>query len=390
MRKNFAEYSAFFIFKAVVFPLSWFIPLFLEQKGITGIYTGILMAEVPLVSFLLAFPSGIINDRVESRKLILFAFLLLSGFAAALSFGKSFAILIPVFALFACGKSLFQSSFDSLFIKRLLGEHSEKHLVKYLFVTAAAGFIGLASVFLFQIIYGENSNFKLMTITACAVFAFSSLIAFKLKKTHTAKVPIHEYGKTKTGKGIIVFCIILFLFSSHWGAEETCYALFLKHYLHAGMVDTTVYMMCEFLAFPAAAFLVAGIIDKGKISLLTLFMIGVFFSGLTMILKVNPNYYFSLAMRMIHGASDGMVLLVTLHGLGSLFDKKKLGGNMGIWGISQVAGSLCGMMIYPKIGHSLGYQYSFIISGISLIITAMLILLSAWMRKASPREQRSY
>ena len=138
MRKNYAEYSAFFIFKAVVFPLSWFIPLFLEQKGITGIYTGILMAEVPLVSFLLAFPSGIINDRVESRKLILFAFLLLSGFAAALSFGKSFAILIPVFALFACGKSLFQSSFDSLFIKRLLGEHSEKHLVKYLFVTAAA------------------------------------------------------------------------------------------------------------------------------------------------------------------------------------------------------------------------------------------------------------
>lgn len=377
MRRNIAEYSAFFIFKAVVFPLSWFIPLFLEQKGITGYYLGFLMAEVPLISFLLAFPSGMINDRVESRKLIFFSFLVLSLFAAFLSLGKSFMILIPVFALFALGKSFFQSSFDALFVKNLLSEHSEKHLVKYLTVTAAAGFIGLASVFIFQIIYGENTDFKIMTAAACVIFAVSSVIAFKLKKTATAKVSMREYGKTKTGKGIIVFCAILFLFSSHWGAEETCYALFLKHYLHAGMVKTTVYMMCEFLAFPAAAFFVAGALQKGKVSLLAVFMAGVFFSGITMILKVNPDFNFSLIMRMIHGASDGVVLLVTLHGLGSLFDKGKIGGNMGIWGISQVAGSLFGMMIYPKIGHLYGYQYSFIISGVSLVVTAVLIAVFA-------------
>ena len=93
--------------------------------------------------------------------------------------------------------------------------------------------------------------------------------------------------------------------------------------------------------------------------------------------KCTSYFNFSLIMRMIHGASDGVVLLVTLHGLGSLFDKGKIGGNMGIWGISQVAGSLFGMMIYPKIGHLYGYQYSFIISGVSLVVTAVLIAVFA-------------
>jgi MFS family permease len=372
MKGHLREYSLFFVFRAILYPVLFFIPVILEEKGVTGWQTGILVGEAGIVGILLSFPHGVMNDRIESKILIIASLALGGIFLLLLSHVSSFVFLLFIFLLFGLSRNLFQISFDSLFFKQIVKGEGCEHVGRYYLVAAAAVVLGLLATAWF------SERFRLDSLFTCAGIAYfiSIIPSWKLGLSGTEKTDISDYGDDMIKSAPRALLPVLFLFSLHWGAEDTCYGLFLRHCLSASISESAIYMSAEFVSLGATAYIAGRMIDRHRPDLVKLFIFGTFISGIFMLLKVNDIFILSLAMRMLHGTGDAIVMVVIYYGMAKSFSIGRIGGNISIILLTLTAGNFIGSMIFSKIGAMSGYEYPFIISGIILIAMSAILLMN--------------
>jgi len=363
------EYSLFFIFRAILFPLLFFIPLFLEEKGITGWRVGVLMGEASVVGLLLSFPSGILNDRVESKFLIIISLFLAGFFLIFFSYINSFILLIFLFMIFGVSRNLFQISFDSIFFKQIIRGQGSVQIGNYFLIFSIAVVIG----FSFVVAFSNSRSFEELYFLAGIIYLISISLAWNLNLSGTERISVSEYKEDIKGGAFYFMAFVIFLFALHWGAEDTCYSLFLKHYLLLSKPLSALYMASEFVTFGASAYIIGILKDKYRLNLIWLFLSGIFISGLSLILKVNVNFAISISMRMLHGIGDGIVMVVIYYAISRKFNVKRIGGNLSIIIIILMSGSFFGSLIFSRIGKLYGYHFSFIISGIILLFLSFVL-----------------
>ncbi|MBZ0272302.1 MFS transporter [bacterium] len=343
---------------------------FEEQLGFSGLQIGVLFALQAVTGMLTAFPAGFGNDRVTSRTLVGIALLMQAAGFWMMSAVVTFPVFIGAFFVWAFSHFLFKTSLDVHVLKTGERATSGTRLGLYLigrfiglaFGTVAAGYIIDALDFV-----------PTLWITAglCLLLALSARL---LAPTPLSAAPVKQYMKDFSDPRALLFAGWLFLFTTHWGAEFTCYGLFLRKSLGLTYGQMGWYMTAEFVAIVVVLVAFRHRMNEG-LPLKGLAVAGLCMSGFGHIGMVFGGTVFSVAARTVHGFGDGIMMLIMYVGVARLFRVERMGGNAGLVQLALMSGNVVGALVFGPMGSRMGYGVPFVVSGIVIVALALPLVL---------------
>ncbi len=335
---------------------------FSENLRFSGNQIGFLFSLHALTGMFAALPSGIGNDRITSRTLVIAALMVQAVSFVFMGIVKAYWLFLPVFFIWSLSTWLFRWSLDVQFLKTDSGKEVGTRIGFYQswrFIGATIGII--SSAYLIRRFDFENT----LMIVGGVILLLTIPSAF-LAPTPVAKVSFAEYKADFSNRKVILFALWLMLFASHWGAEQTSYALFLRKVLHLSIDTMGWYFAAEFAAIIITVMVAGDQIGKnGNAHKIAIY--GLAASGIGHIGMIFPPLPVSVSFRILHGIGDGYMMLVMYYGIAKLFSAEHLGGNAGLINLATMIGYILGSLIYGAIGEAFGYAYPLWISGVMMI-----------------------
>ncbi|MFH0836127.1 MAG: MFS transporter, partial [Candidatus Micrarchaeota archaeon] len=361
---------------------AFFLPVYLQGLGFNGLEIGFLVGLTSIAAIFAAFPAGLLNDLFSARAVLVFALILGVVFFLAVAFSSVFWLMALLFLAFGVSRMAFFTTLETILLKaKQPGAEGKKFGVFGLWRYVGCGLgvvIGGAALFAL--------DFRLTFAGIAVLLAALLLPAFYTGKKIKADFQLSDYGKGFTLKTAL-FALVLFLFSLHWGAETTSYALYLKGGLGLNAVLSGVYMGIPIVILGVATFYAGKRIDK-NLSFKTLFLLGILLSGAGQVLMVNPDVGVSFFWRVIHEIGDGLFVLTEFIWISLLFESRKMGGSYGVLTTIMMLGSFAGALIFGPMGQELGYGTPLVVSG--LIVFAEGILLAVYLSRKKLKVRRSF
>jgi len=347
---------------------------FRDELGMDGFRIGLLVAVQAACGLLGAFPTGLANDLVTSRILLstgLFGQALGLVFLAA---AGGFAAALGAVFLWSLSNNLCRLSLDVQILKSPSGSPVARRLGLY----HGARFLGLALGTLLAGVFLTRVSFR-TALELTAAFSLLLVIATRfMSPTAVGRARLSDYRADLGDRRVIFFTLWLFLFCSHWGAEGTCYPLYLKDGLKLGMAGIGYYMAAEYLCVMLAVLLSAGLFERepsdADRTLPVLLFCGVILSGAGQALLAATGMPWSVVFRMLHGLGDGVMMMFMYLGIWRLFPRQRLGGHTGFIAAVSMGGYIAGALIYGSLGERFGYRLPLIISGCLVAFLAVPVL----------------
>lgn len=351
------------------FSVRFFLGPYLNSFGFSGSEIGFFFALNSIAAICFLLPAGLFVDRFSPRKLILICSFGLIFISYFFSFANNFLLFSSLFFLLGGLYYSLRTSLNSELLKQVKDEHAGN---EFGYFNSLAPFIlGVGMIFSGFLI--EKFPFKYVFIFQSIGFLLIFLLSFNFTKLKGIKINLTENIKELKKKKTVFFILVLALFASHWGAEETTYGLFLQKNLHLNSLQMGFYMSGE-LFFMAITALAVGIsLQKGKMSMKKMFFWMLFLSGATHVLMTVEIVWFSALMRMIHGIGDGISGIFLFSGLKKFFNVERIGAQSGLVSLSMITGSFLGSLIYGPLGDNFGYQWPLIISGLISVLLIVFI-----------------
>lgn len=360
-------YLLFFLYKGVLAPVVTFMPVFLEDKGIRSWQAGILLGLGTIMGLVVVLPAGYLADRIQPRRLIMVSLVLGGAALAALVATRDYPLLLVLFILLGLSRNIFQVGFDTLFVRQVIRGEGCMPAGRYYVVVSAAAVAGLMATGAALL----HLSLPWLYGGAAVVLMAATVLALRMAVSPLAHPHLDDYRRSLLNPVFAGMALVLFIFSLHWGAEESCYGLFLRHYHGASHAWSSLYMLAEYLALGGSAVATGWLVDRRGANLRHLFAAGLLISGSALILKVTPSFSLSLALRMLHGTGDGVVMVVILFGISRIFGLATMGGSVSLVTFILVLGTFTGSLLFSRLGAALGYEVPFIVTGAALALTAL-------------------
>jgi MFS family permease len=332
-----------------------------------------LYAGLSITGLFVTFPIGFLNDLFTPRTLISLALITTAVSLWGQGAATGFIAFFFTFMLFGASNNMFRTSLDALLFKSGKEEQQATRYgiyngMRMIGFTAGAIFAG----------YSLFSHDFPATLKQLSLWSLVLLLAYPFLATSPGRRwELFNYRQDFLKKEVVVFSLWLFFFTLHWGAESTCFGLFLRHNLALPMLGIGYYMATEFIVVAVISMYCGRLIDQG-IRVERLLYPGLIASGLGNIFMTYPNVLFSLFWRVIHGAGDGAVMVVMYVGIGRLFHVDRIGGNASLIYLITLAGSFAGALIFGPLGEWAGYWFPLAASG---VISILLLPALIWWRK---------
>ena len=353
----------FLLFTSVT---NFFLPVFFaEQLNFTANQIGLLYSAQSLAGVLAAFPSGVGNDRVTSRSIVILSLMLMAAGYALMGVVKAFAVYIALYFVLMIAYNMFRLSIDVQMLKTDKGSNTSRRIA--LFQSWRFGGLLLGTIlsgYLLTAVSFENSFF-----VVAGLCLFLIILAKGLIPTHISPVRLKDYLADFSDNRTRLFAIWMFLFALHWGAEFVCYGLFLRKEFSLSYVGMGWYMSAEFLTILVAVLLMRNYITDLR-KMVTALMAGLVLSGVGHIGMVFSPLWVSVSFRALHGIGDGIMFMVFYIGLAKLFVPSRVGGSAGVMNLAGMVGTIVGAMISSNIGERWSYGIPLWASGIILILLA--------------------
>jgi MFS family permease len=377
------------VFSCITSVTSFYLTVYFKEKlGFSPNQIGILFSIQAVTGMLAVFPAGFGNDRITSRSLIIIGMMAQSVCLIMMGTFRSYAAMSGIFFIWAISTWTFRQSIDAQFLKTInCPLNGDSGLIgKRIGVYQAWRFIGatIGIAAAGQGIASFNYNISLI----CAGLACLLLIipAAFLPPRPVSKTRLADYRANFSKPDVILFAGWMMLFATHWGAEQTCYGLFIRENLGLGMNQMGWYMSAEFVAISFTVFFVGKRI-KNPESGRMITLIGLLASGLGHIGMIFNPLWVSIAFRSLHGIGDGCIFIVLYYGISKLFSLEHMGGNSGLLNLSNMIGLIAGSLIYSPMGARYGYEHPLWISG---LITLLLIFPLMAVQRRRERLARSF
>ncbi len=355
------------MFGFIVPVLLWFLPLHLDAIGIPGWQIGILFSLSTIFGLLAAVEFGILNDIFSSKFLIIVSLMILALATAGFVFAQRIWLLAFIFMLLGLGRTLFSESMNS-FEFRKLRQNKGINMGAY-FSSEAIG-VGLG-LFAFGYILSLLNFNKLFIICALGLLALP-LLLIKFTNTKGISAPMKVYLNDFHKFDVLVFLATIFLFTLHWGAESTSYALFLKYNISLNLFHVGVFMAIPFFPLGLSAVGTGWLVDRGW-DIKKLFIGSALLSGLgyfAMSLSTNPLV--AQLWRIVHELGDGAFGVFLLIGVMKLFSRERMGGDAGMVYFVATLGAFVGALVFGALGDWYGYRIPGIVSGAIAIFVGLL------------------
>ncbi|MBN2042669.1 MAG: MFS transporter [Candidatus Aenigmarchaeota archaeon] len=358
-----------FFSSALFFMVMWFLPLLFVDIGLSGVQIGILLSVYMFVSLFSSFPIGVINDRFSIREVIFAGLILSSLFMFGFSVLKGFWFFMLYYAMGGLGHNMVNTSLRSLIYKLSRRRSEDMNLGVFQFFMSFGASIGyIVGGFLIFIL-----DFDLTLIIGSLLIFILSFLSFLVPKVDIRKFSFWEYKHSLLKKSVFLLLFPVFLFGTHWGAEQTSYSLFLRNFLGLDIFYSGLYMGFSLMAMAIGGIYAGKHINKTRYPK-KLFLLGILMSGVFSILMANPNLYLSFLSRFLHEIGDGLMMVSYYIILADIFDKKIIAGESSIAYMALVLGAIVGAPIYGHIGFVYGYHFPFIISGFVSLFSLMIIM----------------
>jgi len=347
--------------------LMYFIPIYLIDLGFDGFQMGFLVSLLAITSLFISLPVGIINDRLDIRYTILLGYITSFIFFFFIGIFSDFWIFVLLFFVGGIGFNILMSSYRNYIFKDREPWHEGRKYGVFTFAEFLAFFSGaILGMFLVSIL-GFPTTLMIIGI----YFLILIPLLFWLEPVSIARTKLIQYERDFLRPNNILLSIILFLFTTHHGAEMTSYGLFLKSVLNLSTISMGFYTAFAVLFLGIAALIFGNKIDH-RTDFKKLFLIGLIVSGFAHILMTIPNVPVSFLFRAIHEVGDGIAGVSLLFWIGRKFKQSRLGGDSGIFYVVMTLGMFMGSIIYGPIGFVYGYSLPLIISGLTTLICAVL------------------
>lgn len=197
---------------------------------------------------------------------------------------------------------------------------------------------------------------------------------FWLRPISVERTRLIQYERDFLHPNNLLLAVILFLFTTHWGAETTSYGLFLRNVLELSEISMGLYTAFAVVFLGIAAFIFGNRIDH-RTDFKKLFILGLLVSGSAHVLMTIPQTYISFMFRAIHEVGDGIAEVSVLFWIGRKFRQSRLGGDSGIFYVIMTLRQFTGAMVYGPTGFAYGYSVPLVISGMTTLICAGLFFI---------------
>jgi len=349
--------------------MAFFLSLYLFNKGFSLVDIGLLMGIPILLSFLISIPIGLINDRQNSKTLIIIGLLFIGLAVISITFFSTFWLIMGFLVLKTIGMNLFSISMDSLIFKRKSLIETKKNDI-FKFYTGGMGIangLTILSCGLFFLFF----NLETLIIVAGVITLFLMFLSFFLPNTEKTEISLFHYKDLLVSKEAVIFGIIIFLFALHFGPEVTNYSLFLQEVFDLTKTQMAIYMGVPILPLGISAFIFGSKMQKGMASYKVLLM-GLFFNGIGHIIQAIPYLPISFLGRIIHETGDGAVMIFTMFGISILFPKEKIGGILGLNTFLKVIATFLSSLACGYLASIYNNSVPFVVAGILCLASLFL------------------
>lgn len=341
----------------------FFMPIhFKEALNFSGAEIGMVFAGYGLTALFVVIPSGLGTDAVTPKRLLIAALPLAFAAASLLALARTFLLVLGSVLAAGVASHLVKVASESFLYKthdaartgHTFGLYQVLRMTGY--CTAMIGGSYLVTAF----------GFSATVFILAWVLLLIGLGALALPNVPVRWFGFSRYVGDLRRAEVLAFVSWLFLFASHWGAETTSYALFLRENLQLSFVEIGWYMTGEFLTFMVANYTAGRLYDRGA-DLGRLLRFGVVLAGIGHIGMTWPSLAPSVSFRLLHGVGDGCANLVMYVGVARLFIRDRVGGNLGFVTFVTMAGQFLGALVFGPLGERSGYEVPFLVSGVILM-----------------------
>ena len=373
------------IYMIIISITCFFLTLYFKDTlAFSGNQIGMLYSIQAITGMLAALPAGMGLDRISSRTIAV-AGLMIQGICFVfMGLVQSFFVYAGVFLVWTLSSWFFRMSID-VHVLKTIDKELPAHQIG---VFQAWRFAGLTIGIL---IAGYAIRFLDFSISLMAAGGFCFLLmlpTFFLPHTSVGRIWLSDYRKDFSNRTAQLFSLWMLLFATHWGAEQTCYSLFLKYDLKLSTIGIAWYISAEFMVIVLTMLKAPKYMNREN-GLLQIALLGLLTSGIGHIGMILPWVWLSVLFRMLHGVGDGCMLLIFYFGIAKLFPTEHLGGNTGIVNLATMIGYVAGAMLYGHFGEVFGYGHPLWISGVTtiLLIPPLLSLHSKQKRRVAVEQQ---
>jgi MFS family permease len=347
----------------------FYLPLYLQQAGITGFLSGLLLSMFAITGLLSAFGAGVLTDRYPIRRLAAVGFLLLALFNLGLTQALGAGPLLGMFVVGGLGNTILEISLTSFVLKTTDEGRAGAGFGRYyavLALSAAAGMI-IGGQLLTSL--GYAATFGL----AGAAFAVCAGAALGLPATARGQAPIQAYVADLRSRDLLVGCLGFVAISLHWGAEVTTLTPFLRDNVGLDPPTSGLFLGTAVLGLATGGVLAGWALDRGH-RLAAIACLGLTLGGLGHVGALVSAPVPAWVIRLLHESGDGLAGVANLYLLRHLFPVDRLGGLASFVSTVMILGRFSGTLIFAPLGAAQGHQWPLVVSGV-LLLGAILPLL---------------
>lgn len=355
----------------------FYLPIYFQRDlGFSGMETGIVFALQGLGVILGTFPMGIASDRIAPRKLTALLVAFMGLCALALNIWTAFVAVLGAVAGYRVA-SLYSKVTAETYLYKSQRSAASTSKVFGLFLSArmiATGSGVIAAGYLL-----EYAGFMVAFGLLAAVSALVAVGSWFLPSVHTTTASTKQYKADLFNAEAIFLIVWLFLFATHWGAEEVSYSLFLREDMGLSMSQSGWYMAGEFLSVGLTAWILRSKYPKPHNELIPL-IIALMLSGAGHIFMVTDNLYVSFAWRFLHGIGDAFMMIAVYMHIAAIFPVERIGGTSAFNTTIASAGMLVGAIGYGWASDYLGNAFPLQFSGVLLLALIPVHIFWRWLR----------
>lgn len=355
-----------FLRKLSVNSLLFLIPLYFLKIGLSGWEIGLIISFYAAAPFLFSFVTGWLNDRFSIRGTVRLALSLQCLLFLLLGFAQNVFLLVPLFLLLGIANNAIDVSMNSLYYKDEAVIDQNKKYGIYNFWLA----FGIALGTLIGGLLIEFSSFSSLFIIYAVLIAVILIPSKYLSDTKFETVSMRNYKLELVNTKTILFAVMIFTLSLHWGVEGTVYSPFLREYLLLERYEIALFISIPLFALALASYFMS-LRKYDPVSNRNLFLLAMFLSGAGHFLMVNRAVPVSFLFRVIHEIGDGILGVLIVLYVSRLFKRKSIGGSSGMLMTIMVSGHMVGALVFSSLGYRYGLQYPFLVSGLILVLNSV-------------------
>ena len=361
-----------FFYSYINWMLLAYLPIYLKEINVGDGQIGVMISLLSLATLIAILPSGILSDRLLAGRIIQVGTLLLGLYPAGLLLTTDIRWLFIAIFMGGIGSAMIQVFLTSIFYKTLPGHNTGKRVALF-FIGGSLGFS--LGPFTGGIILTYLSIAEVFYL-AIGLAGLLLLLARRIQETLPLTYSLKDYGKDLLKPKVWLLILSVFTAATHAGVEQASYSLLLKRTLLFS--DFQVGLLYGIIGLWVGALaVVSGHLFDRKQRIVMVLSGSIFLSGVFQWLTAYASGLWGLlGIRLIHTFGDAFYLSLNAILISLVFPHERVGGNFGVIHTVHILAVFAGALGSGFINSYYGYQYSFTLSGIVMMLVAVLLALN--------------